>query len=194
MFGDRQALREHVWGGACRTRSHCEDCGCVSDNVTHRVYLDLELPSGAVEACSLQALLERHFSEQPAPEWACPRHGCGGRKLKQEFLEREPALLMLKLSRGFEHRGPDGRLLREGRKNVCVEFPEVLRCLRSGPYALRAILRHVGAGVHSGHYMATCWAGSVGGASRYTELDDMRVSAGLPQHLETFLVKPPELG
>ena len=181
-YGHRQALQEHVWGGVCRTRSYCTGCSYASDCVTHRVYLDLDLPSGPVEKCSLQALLELYFSQQVVFGWDCARKKCVGRKLRQEFLEREPALLMLKLGRGYEQR-MNGQLVREGRKNVCVEFPEVLRCLRSGPYALRAILRHrpdAGAGVHSGHYLATCWAGSSRGISSYTELDDNRVTTGLP--------------
>ena len=122
----------------------------------------------------LATLWERYFAEEALTDTSCPwvqypqfGMACGLRSSSQQyFLEREPPVLSLFINRREAF----------GRKNVCqVRFPERLELLRSGPYRLLGIVRHLGRTVESGHYIANVWLrrGS-GGCDVYGEHDDAR--------------------
>ena len=101
----------------------------------------------------------------------CPcreSHGCEARAGKVVFLEREPPVLFLCLTRA--QRDAHGR---QSKDNRPVVFPETLHFLRSGVYKFAAVIRHHGTGLDVGHYSSHVLLGeSDTGASVYGYCND----------------------
>ena len=154
----RSVLREFVWGVLIRQRVACENCSFTSDRIFYKDCLELELPADQ-SACRLEHLLLRFsipqrggFLQCPAPDDRKCLPG-SARVSRQYFIEKEPAVLVLKLNRGQQR----GRRFWKLENNVA--FPEVLTCMRSGDYHFAGVVRHEGPFVKSGHYVASCWLG-----------------------------------
>jgi hypothetical protein len=94
VFGDagrRAVMDEYVWGMVVRTRARCALCPAVSDHLKRRMYLELALEEGA--GASLADLWNRAASEGRGEGQRCPVD-CGGLGFHQNFVEKEPAVLV----------------------------------------------------------------------------------------------------
>lgn len=169
----RYVMPDFVCGVVIRHRVFCSVCSAASDKLERAEYLDLNVVGD--NSATLRGMLDKYLSEYSSVDTKCPKE-CGGlgsdQVLCQRFVEKEPAVLFVRLARG-RHDGT--------KNNAPVEFPEVLTCMRSGPYHFASVVRHKGRSCECGHYVATCWRGE----HEYTLYDDWKVTDVTWLHVAT---------
>ena len=169
----RSSLSEYVCGLVTRRRLCCvEHPAHVSDSLHWDLIAQLDVRSAQGATLHLEDLWKSWVNCVEHDEYTkCPFHesdGCTARSARVLFLEREPPVLFLCLSRDIRH--ADGRQSKDTRP---VVFPEKLEWLRSGQYRFAALIRHSGAGLGSGHYTSHVLLGeSSAGASVYAYCND----------------------
>ena len=166
-IGDRRVTTEHVCGMLFRTRVRCALCTGVSDTLRQLPCVELMLSDNVLT--SLQGLWEHHVKEDRSQGTLCP-HRCGGNAYTQKFLEREAPVIMFRLMRFYQEL--EGGELRDRKDRRCVDFPEVVRFLRSGEYHFAAAVQHQGHSLGAGHYVTTVWEGANEDGDRYREYGD----------------------
>ena len=166
--GERNILQDAVFGFLTRVRSRCVHAAClsVSDSL-HNSHLVLKLAfpvehqelgfRGQKLSITLQEMWDHHFGEHESDsECGC----CGKLVTRQNFLEGEPPLLIMKLERGVQILNSGTMVSRKIHSGV--DFPETLDCMRSGKYALCGVVMHHGPQVSSGHYTVFCRMSEIG--------------------------------
>ena len=164
---ERDAVSEHVCGLVLRSRTRCAQCTAVHDVLLQHPIVVLDLDDNVYT--SLQDLWQHRVREHRGEQQRCPV-GCGANGYKQDFLEREPPVMIFILKR-FCKALVDGRM-RVTKERRRVDFPQVLDCMRSGEYHFAASVQHQGRTLGSGHYVATVWEGDKAGADHYREISD----------------------
>ena len=175
----RPVMTEQIWGMVVRVRKCCSSCFAVRDTLEWADQLALTVVGS--RSASLQGLWAEKFGCQVGPDLRCPSFDnpvagplCRGDASVSvsHYLEREPRLLVIALNRGWARAGR-GLAIREGKDSRAIDFPEELGWLRSGPYRLVGVVRHIGNTTRSGHYVAHCWLRTRDdGEQVYGEFDD----------------------
>jgi ubiquitin C-terminal hydrolase len=157
----RHVLGHGLFGIILRTRIHCTRCNFCSDALEECSFLPVDFPArGAHDRASfqLQDLIASEMTPAAATDLMCGRNdvamcSAAGKSIrKHRFIEREPAVLVIRLSRQqYDEHGVPRKVLAR-----CV-FPEILSFLRTGEYHFASVLLHAGAGPGSGHYRAITW-------------------------------------
>ena len=164
FHSDRTVLSEYVLNSLFRERSSCTVCETSYDCFRPRLAIDITVEHG--ESTRLLDLYERHCRQQRGQDQRCPAadtSGCRGEAYKQEFLEREPPVLLLRFLRFYQEPGTWAHR----RHNAAIEIPEQIKFLRSGPYQFASAVLHHGDSARSGHYTAWRWDGTVEGRNSY---------------------------
>ena len=89
-------MSEHVRGSVFRSRTRCAQCSAVHDVLLPHPIVVLDMDDNVYT--SLQDLLQHRMREQRGEQQRCPE-GCGANGYKQEFLEREPPVMIFILKR-----------------------------------------------------------------------------------------------
>ena len=156
----RHVLGHFLFGLLLRTRKHCTCCHFVTDSLEESSALRVDFPANGASARASFHLLDLIQSEMtPASTGLkCGRDNvavcsaAGSAIIKQRYIEREPAILAIRLARQqYDLHGQPMKVLAR-----CV-FPEVLTFLRTGEYHFAGLLLHQGAGTDNGHYRAITW-------------------------------------
>ena len=173
--GERTVLQDAVFGFLTRVRSRCEHAAClsVSDSLhNNHLVLRLAFPvehhtlesQGQKLSITLQEMWDYHFGEHLSDS-ACVR--CSNPVVRQNFLEGEPPLLIMKLERGVQIEN-SGMMVSQ-KIHSGVDFPETLDCMRTGKYALCGVVMHHGSQVSAGHYTVFCRMTEIGSTQVTTE-------------------------
>ena len=156
---------EFLWTWIRRERRRCkaQSCGLVRDALVADV--GLRVPLHGTGKQNLLDLLRAHLGgKREAADNRCGEAGCEGLVERQDFLEKEPAILLVRLGRTYAAVGAI-----QAKKNCAeVSFPEELTCMRSGLYRLAGLIFHRGRHAGDGHYTAASWLGG----DRYAMYDD----------------------
>lgn len=124
---ERGAVSEHVCGSVFRSRKRCAQCSAVHDVLLPHPIVVLDMKNNVYT--SRQDLWQHRMRKHRGEQQRCPV-GCGANGYKQEFLGREPPVMILILIRFCQKWvGGEIRYPKECRK---VDFPEVLDRMRSG--------------------------------------------------------------
>ena len=166
----RPVLSESVCGLLFRRRVRCAQCVAVSDTLDLQPYVELDM--GDNVHTSLKDLWFEHVREYRSPHTRCPA-ACGANGYKQDFLEREPSVVMFRLKRFY--REIAGGVSVDHKIRRKVDFPEIADFMRSGEYHFAAAVQHVGVSLGEGHYVATVWEGAQAGVDCYRTYSDSRV-------------------
>ena len=173
-----------VFGLGLRTRHRCLLCRQARDMCGIQYSLSFALLQGD-EPVALGSLWDDFFQEDQTIDAVleCARKvgpelaRCDGCIVSQRFLEQEPPCLFIQFRRGWHC----AVTRTSGKNSREVLFPEKLEFLRSGKYALRGVVLHLGDGPDCGHYVSACWLGlDGGGANVYGIFDDDRAVQRIP--------------
>ena len=113
---------------------------------------------------TLQEMWDYHFGEHLSDS-ACL--SCNNPVVRQNFLEGEPPLLIMKLERGVQIEN-SGMMVSQKIHNG-VDFPETLDCMRTMKYALCGVVMHHGSQVSAGRYTMFCRMTEIGSTQVTTQ-------------------------
>ena len=167
---NRGVLREYILGILFRERSSCTQCCGTCDFLRVRMAIDLNVEEGDH---TLQQLFERHCGQQRGQGQKCPLRDttlCEGEAFKQEYMEREPPVLLMRFLRFYQH----PVTLAERRRNVHIDLPQCIDFFRSGPYQFAGAVLHHGDTTAAGHYTALCLESVSSHEQQYRWYDDAR--------------------
>ena len=165
--GWRRVLTESVCGLLFRRRVRCAQCTAVSDTLDQQPYVELDMDDNV--HTSLKDLWFHHVREHRSRHTRCPAE-CGANGYKQDFLEREPPVIMFRLKRFYQE--DVGGVVANRKSRRLVDFPEVMDFMRSGEYHFAAAVQHEGESLGSDHNVATVWEGARAGVDGYREYSD----------------------
>ena len=149
-FGKRGVLYDSIIGSLVRNRTQCVDCGATADALMREPFIELELHGNQLVA--LRELWSFSLSQDTPQDCRCPVDNidvCGGRAVRNRFVEGEPPVLVLLVKRGLEDE--HGHIIKIDR---AIDLPERITFLRTGVYVLSGIVFHIGGTTMSGHYKA----------------------------------------
>ena len=102
-FGKRCVLYDSIIGSPVRNRTPCVECGAAADALMREPFIEIELHGNQLVA--LRELWSFSLSQDTPQDCRCPVDNiaaCGGRAVRNGFVEGEPPVLVLLLKRGLE--------------------------------------------------------------------------------------------
>ena len=121
-FGKRCVLYDSIIGSLVRNRTQCIECGATADALMREPFIELELHG--IQLVALRELWSFSLSQDTPQDCRCPVDNiaaCGGRAVRNRFVEGEPPVLVVLLKRGLENE--HGHIIKIDR---AIDVPELL--------------------------------------------------------------------